>query len=287
MHARNRGPYRTPEAPLELDLDRIERRARIECTFAGSAVALVLLFFILALSTAGAQSVPIEDGSRESAHGAPASPRSQGDIEAGSVLDRTRLLTSALVRAVSVADGRSPVGHCRNAGPRIEGGDRWARCAARMRALARLFVEAGMVHRVDPWLLAAQASRESGLHPWAEGGAGEIGVMQLHPRGVGREVASLLARAGARERCERRVDACQRPVIDRAAAHLRRMIERHGSEERALAAYNTGRADSEAGAAYARRVLRRREQLHAWAREAAEGAGPSTAASSGQEGDPS
>lgn len=182
--------------------------------------------------------------------------------------DETSSLHRALCRAVAVADGRSPVEHCRNAGPRIPGGDRWARCSARMRAFASLFVEAGTVHQVDPWLLAAQASRESGLHPWAEGGAGEVGIMQLHPRGVGRETAALLVRAG-RARCERRADACQRPVIERAAAHLRRAIERCGGDEAcALSVYNTGRPASENGLAYARRVLSRRAQLRAWALEA-------------------
>jgi hypothetical protein len=207
--------------------------------------------------------------------------------QAGAQAPEREQLTIALVRAVSTADGRWPVAHCRGAGPRIEGGDRWARCTARMRAFAALFVEAGITHQVDPWLLAAQASRESGLHPWASGAAGEIGIMQLHPRGVGRDVASLLSRAGARERCEARVDACQRPVIERAAAHLRRVWERcteeghRDTEAAALSAYNTGRCNSETGLAYARRVLQRRERLRVWAREAAAGDGPASAAQSG------
>lgn len=200
--------------------------------------------------------------------------RAQGRGEA------EELLRLALRRAVATADGRAPVRHCRFAGPAREGDERWSRCDRRMGSFARLFVEAGEIHQVDPWLLAAVASRESGLNPWASGAAGEVGLMQLHPRGIGRELAARFARAPVRARCDSRADACQRPVIDRGAAALRRALERCGAEMAGLSAHNTGRCDSEAGAEYARRALRRREQLQAWARAAA-GPGPATAAPSG------
>jgi hypothetical protein len=221
----------TPVEPREPE----PRHGRVAAVFRVAILAGIVALLWLTLRTAGAQSDA-----------------------------RVEQLAAALHRAVATADGRSPVAHCRHAGPRVEGdeGDRWARCDRRMRAFAALFVRAGVVHRVDPWLLAAMASRESGLSPWAEGGAGELGIMQLHPRGIGREAASLLRRPGARERCEARVDACQRPVIERAAAHLRRQIERCGSEAAALGAYNRGACGE---TDYSRRVLRRREELHAWA----------------------
>jgi len=59
------GAYRTPAPPaddappLERELTSIERRARVESTVAGSAFALVLLAFVFALGTAGAQSDPV------------------------------------------------------------------------------------------------------------------------------------------------------------------------------------------------------------------------------------
>lgn len=240
---------------------------------------LVVLAYALILAghVSAQESRAIEGGARESEHGAPADGP---PVQEGPALDRTRLLHAALHRAVAINGGRDAVAHCRSGGPARPGDGRWSRCDRRLRAFAALFVEAGEVHHVDAWLLAAQASRESGLNPWASGAAGEVGLMQLHPRGIGAPIAAQLARE--RDRCEARVDACQRPVIESAAAALRRAFERCGDETRALAAYNTGRCESDAGAAYARRVLRRREELQAWAAEtAAEGEGPSSAAGRG------
>ncbi len=269
---RVRPPTDRIEVSMHAELARGERRARLERVLAFVAIAIALFIFFWALGTAAQESRRVEGGARESGDGPPAhlgdahAAGATAAREADTDLDPTRLLASALRRAVAVNDGRSPVAHCRNAGPAAPGGGRWARCGARMRAFARLFVEAGAIHEIDPWLLAAMASRESGLNPWAEGGAGELGVMQLHPRGFGHSIVAHLARD--RERCERRVDACQRPVIDRAAAHLRRALERCGGNEAcALSIYNTGRPDSDAGLAYARRVLSRREQLRTWAAE--------------------
>ena len=75
------------------------------------------------------------------------------------------------------------VGHCRRA--RVA-------CRARVVALARVRARAGVRHDVDPFLLAAMALRESGLNPFAEGAAGERGIVQLHPRGVGSRVREAL-----------------------------------------------------------------------------------------------
>lgn len=103
MEAKN-GPYRTaPEAtPLERELTSIERRARVESTVAGSAFALVLLVFLFALGTAGAQSDPVGARARESAYGAPAAlpprVRDEQTSAAGSDLDR---IQSRLALAVA------------------------------------------------------------------------------------------------------------------------------------------------------------------------------------------
>jgi soluble lytic murein transglycosylase-like protein len=92
-------------------------------------------------------------------------------------------LAKALRASVDVASGRQPVQHCR-------GGVRdWTRCDARLEAFAAAFVASGRRHGVPPEVLAAIAVGESGLNPHAVGAAGEIGIMQLHPRGVGRVLA--------------------------------------------------------------------------------------------------
>lgn len=169
-------------------------------------------------------------------------------------------LAHALRRVVS-ADGRWPASHCRNAGLPIPGGDVWARCDRRLRTFAQLFVREGRRHHVDPYLLAAMASRESGLDPWARGAVGEIGVLQLHPRGRGARLVRLLSLPGARERCERRADACQGPVVARAAAYVRSAITRCGGVAEGLGAYNRGRCGE---TSYSRRVLERRLDLLQW-----------------------
>lgn len=139
-------------------------------------------------------------------------------------------IARALLEHVRLPSGHY-VAHCRSA----HGG-----CEARMRRTAELFVRSGFDHRIDPWLLAAIALRESG----------EAGLMQLHPRSrAGREAA---------ERCAASPRACPAIQVDAAARLLRASIDRCGSEALALGAYNTGRCEENA---YARAVLARRDRM--------------------------
>lgn len=140
------------------------------------------------------------------------------------------------------------VRHCRS----TRGG-----CAERTAVFARMIGDAATTHRVDPFLLAAVAVRESGMDPTAAGAAGERGIVQLHPRGSGarvRYVRSEVYRRG----CERRPDACQREVLEAGARLLSTSITRCGGVREGLGAYNRG----ECGATdYARRVMSERQRL--------------------------
>ena len=64
--------------------------------------------------------------------------------------------------------------HCRSAA----GG-----CRARIHHYAERIAEFSSEEQVDPFLVAAIVLRESGLNPFAEGTAGERGIVQLHPEG--------------------------------------------------------------------------------------------------------
>ena len=158
----------------------------------------------------------------------------------------------ALERRVTV--WRSPdgnvvhVSHCRA----VRDG-----CRARIAAFARWMVELSREHGIDPFVLAAMAVRESGLDPFAEGGAGEMGIVQLHPRGVGRSVRFVRSEA-YRRRCARSPGACQREILEVGAQHLAAAVERCGDLESGLGAYNTGVCGSNA---YSRRVMRERARL--------------------------
>jgi peptidoglycan DL-endopeptidase CwlO len=90
---------------------------------------------------------------------------------------------------------------------------------------ADLFVRAGSRHGVDPSLLAAVASQESGFNSGAVSSAGALGLMQFMPataRGLG---VNPLDPASA---------------IDGAARYLGDLTRRFGSTSLALAAYNAG-----------------------------------------------
>ena len=90
---------------------------------------------------------------------------------------------------------------------------------------AALFASAGAQHGVSPALLAAVAHAESGFDPTAVSPAGARGLMQLMPataRGLG-------------------VDAAKpAEAVDGAARLLKQHLQRFGSTELALAAYNAG-----------------------------------------------
>ena len=92
-------------------------------------------------------------------------------------------------------------------------------------AYAPLFAAAGAKHGVSPALLTAVARAESGFNPAARSPAGAQGLMQFMPataRGLG-------------------IDPWKpEQAIDGAARLLKQHLERFGSTELALAAYNAG-----------------------------------------------
>lgn len=131
-------------------------------------------------------------------------------------------------------------------------------CEARLRAFASLILEIAPRHGIDPLLLAAMALRESGLDPAALGRNREAGIVQLHPRGAGRNIR-FVRDATYRNRCQRRVDACQREVLEHGALTLEQGIERCGGLRGGLGAYASGHCTT--SARYIDRVLEERETL--------------------------
>lgn len=140
------------------------------------------------------------------------------------------------------------ISHCRS----VRGG-----CRARIAAFARWMAELARQHRVDPFVLAAMAMRESGLDPFATGLAGEMGIVQLHPQGVGRGVRFVQSEA-YRRRCARSPGACQREILEVGASHLASAVSRCEGIAEGLGAYNTGVCGDNA---YSRRVMRERARL--------------------------
>lgn len=140
------------------------------------------------------------------------------------------------------------VSHCRG----VPGG-----CRARIAAFARWMVELAREHEVDPFVIAAMALRESGLDPFARGNAGEMGIVQLHPQGVGRSVRFVQSEA-YRRRCARSPGACQREILEVGAEHLASSVSHCGGIAEGLGAYNTGVCGENA---YSRRVMRERARL--------------------------
>jgi hypothetical protein len=169
------------------------------------------------------------------------------EAEAATAVALARALDERLT-VWQAGDRRVYVRHCRSS--RVD-------CRARLVAFARILTSAGYQHGVDPFLLAAMALRESGLNPFAEGSLGERGIVQLHPRGVGSRVRFVRSE-GYRRRCERREDACQGEVVDEGAAHVASAIERCGTVEAGLGAYNSGVCQV---TAYSERVLESRIEL--------------------------
>lgn len=133
-------------------------------------------------------------------------------------------------------------------------------CRARLAAFAGLIVEVARRHELDPLLLAALAMHESGLNPAALGRRREAGIVQLHPRGAGRDVR-YVQDAAYRERCQSEVDACQEPVLERGATTLARTIEECGSLVSGLGAYASGHC-TERGV-HPGRVIAERARLRA------------------------
>jgi len=90
---------------------------------------------------------------------------------------------------------------------------------------ATLFNAAGALHDVDPALLASVAEIESAFNPTAISSAGAQGLMQFMPATAGEMGVDSFDPASA---------------VDGAARYLRRELDRFGSVELALAAYNAG-----------------------------------------------
>lgn len=90
---------------------------------------------------------------------------------------------------------------------------------------ASLFNEAGERHGVDPALLASVAQIESAFDPTAISSAGAQGLMQFMPATAGEMGVDSFDPASA---------------VDGAARYLRRELDRFGSVDLALAAYNAG-----------------------------------------------
>ena len=113
-------------------------------------------------------------------------------------------------------------------------------CEARVTAFATMFVDAGRRFGLDPILLAALALHESNLNPAAVGPLGTAGIMQLHPRGVGKG-EPFVESESFREECLTLVDACQQRVVWKASSAIAAALDDCGSLESALSRYATGR----------------------------------------------
>lgn len=171
-------------------------------------------------------------------------------------VDASLLLHQAMKSRVTVhrnpRSGRAIVAvHCRRA---VEG------CEQRLSEFAGYLVDAGNRHGIDPWLLAAMAFRESGMNPFAVGGVGELGILQLHPKNPRVKTVRFVSDSWYRERCRKQVGACQREVVDRAAEILSRSIAMcKGDVNLALGAYNTGKCGG--NSRYAQKILAVRNAL--------------------------
>lgn len=212
------------------------------------AIALVLVGWSHALAQSG------EDASPPPTTGVVAEDATTAESDAR-LDERAGPSAFALARALDArltvwrSGGRRVyVSHCRRA--RVS-------CRARVVALARVIARVAVRHNVDPFLLAAMALRESGLNPFAEGAAGERGIVQLHPRGVGSRVRFVRSE-GYRERCARAADACQEEVVEAGARLIAASMVRCGGTREALGAYNSGACQA---TSYGDRVMEERANL--------------------------
>jgi soluble lytic murein transglycosylase-like protein len=94
--------------------------------------------------------------------------------------------------------------------------------------IERYIAESAAASRIDPDLLAAVISNESGFNPYATSGAGARGLMQLMPQ----TAASL----GVTDPYDPEQN------VRGGARYLRALLDRFGSLELAVAAYNAGAA---------------------------------------------
>jgi hypothetical protein len=165
------------------------------------------------------------------------------------------LLQAALEARISIGRDRTgrwvPVLHCRSAN---EG------CERRLAEFATYLINASQLHQLDTWLMAAIALKESGLNPFARGGVGELGILQINPARRDAKQVRFMRDAAYREQCRKAPGACQREIVLHAARVLRETLNMCRSDlVAALGAYNTGRCGGNAD--YADRVLRERADL--------------------------
>ena len=135
-------------------------------------------------------------------------------------------------------------------------------CRSRLRVFAAMMHDVAKRHQLDPFLLGALAFHESGLNPGAVGPLGTAGLIQLHPRGVGRGERFVHDEA-FRNACLGRIDACQEPLLERGAAHIAASITTCGNLRKALGRFGTGRCTDRGR--YIGRVLAERERLRSLA----------------------
>ena len=144
------------------------------------------------------------------------------------------------------------IGHCHRA---PQG------CPARVRLFTYWIGREALRQRVDPWTLAALVLHESGGNPYAAGGIGERGLVQIAP-GTARKfrgVANWYRDAEHRDACTEILGACQFPFVEAAAIILRRSLDACGSMDAALGRYGSGRCLD--GSRYARGVRYHRRRL--------------------------
>jgi hypothetical protein len=169
--------------------------------------------------------------------------------------DAIALLQSAMRSRIVIGYNQSGRGvlayHCRHA---KEG------CERRLSQFAHYLVDASQAHGIDPWLMAAMALKESGLNPFAKGPAGELGILQIHPKRRDALHVRFIRDEWYRLRCRREPGACQREIVDHAARVLARSVEMCGGDIKgALGLYNTGRCGG--SRAYAKRILLERGEM--------------------------
>lgn len=170
---------------------------------------------------------------------------------AGEPVPTPETVGTALLDGLTFAGGKH-VGHCRRA-PKG--------CPARVRLFSVWIVRESLRQRVDPWTLAALVVHESGLNPYAAGGIGERGLVQIAP-GTARKfpgVRNWYSDPKHREACAEIYGACQAAFVEAAAIILRRSLDACGSYDAALGRYGSGRCLTETR--YARGVRYHRRRL--------------------------
>jgi hypothetical protein len=166
------------------------------------------------------------------------------------------LLHDAMIARIAVSTNRKtgrvvPASHCRSA----SGG-----CEERLSKFAQYLVDAGRLHGIDPWLMAAVAFKESGFNPFARGALGELGILQINPGRRDAKSVRFIRDEWYRKRCRKEPGACQREIVEHGAQVLSRSLELCGGDlSAALGAYNTGRCGG--NPRYSERVLLEVEEL--------------------------